>query len=84
MLSAMKKILSVLLLTLFSAINAEDINLDYGDVHLNEWSGTFATKLDGDYTIVVNTDYEGETMSAVIVNNETGESHCVPSPCNYN
>jgi hypothetical protein len=30
-----------------SSVNAAEINLDYGDVHLNEWTGTFATKLDG-------------------------------------
>ena len=80
----MKKVLLILLLALSSAINAENINLDYGDAHLNEWSGVFATKLDGDYTIVVNAYYEDESMSAVIINNETGETHCLPSPCNYN
>ncbi len=80
----MKKILLVLLLTLSSAINAEDINLNYGDVHLNDSTGIFATKLDGDFTIVVNVVYEDESMSAVIINNETGETHCLPHPCNYN
>ena len=59
----MKKLLIVFLLPISSIIMAQDINLNYGDVHLNEWTGTFATKLDGDYSIVVNTDYENETMN---------------------
>jgi len=79
----MKKLLIVFLLTISSIILAQDINLNYGDVHLNESTGTFATKLDGDYTIVVNTDYENETMNAVVINNETGKTHCLPRPCNY-
>jgi hypothetical protein len=79
----MKKLLIVFLLTISSIIIAQDINLNYGDVHLNESTGTFATKLDGDYAIVVNTDYENETMNAVVINNETGETHCLPRPCNY-
>jgi len=79
----MKILLIILLLTISSIIIAKDINLNYGDVHLNEWTGTFATKLDGDFTIVVNTDYENETMNAVVINNETLETHCLPRPCNY-
>tara|TARA_B110000967_G_C18549530_1_gene394661 strand:+ start:264 stop:506 length:243 start_codon:yes stop_codon:yes gene_type:complete len=79
----MKKLLIVFFLTISSIIMAQDINLNYGDVHLNEWTGTFATKLDGDYSIVVNTDYENETMNAVVINNETGETYCLPRPCNY-
>ena len=79
----MKKLLIVFFLTISSIIMAQDINLSYGDVHLNESTGTFATKLDGDYSIVVNTDYENETINAVIINNETGETHCLPRPCNY-
>ena len=79
----MKKLLIVFFLTISSIIMAQDINLNYGDVHLNEWMGTFATKLDGDYSIVVNTDYENETMNAVVINNETGKTYCLPRPCNY-
>lgn len=78
----MKRLLIVFLLTISSTISAEDINLNYGDVHLNEWTGTFATKLDGDYAIVVNADYDNKTMNAVIINNETEETHCLPRPCN--
>ena len=79
----MKKLLIVFLLTISSTIMSEDINLNYGDIHINESTGTFATKLNGDYTIVVNTYYENEAMNAVVINNETGETHCLPLPCNY-
>ncbi len=27
--------------------------------------------------------YENETMNAVVINNETGKTHCLPTPCNY-
>ena len=77
----MKKLLIVFLLTISSTLISQDINLNYGDAHLNESAGMFATKLDGDYTIVVNTYYKSEAMSAVIINNETGETHCLPNPC---
>ena len=80
----MKRLLIVFLLTISSIIIAEDINLNNGDAHLNEGTGTFATKLDGDYAIIVNADYENETMNAVIINNERGETHCLPQPCNHN
>ena len=68
---------------LASSVRAAEINLDYGDVHLNEWTGTFATKLDGDYSIVVSVDYGSNSMSAVVINNVTKETHCLPNPCRY-
>ena len=79
----MKKLLIVLLLAIPSTVTAETINLQYGDVHLNESTGVFATKLDGDYSIIVTTDWDNQGMSAVIINNETGKTHCIPRPCNY-
>jgi hypothetical protein len=79
----MKKLLIAILLTISSTIMGEDININYGDIHINESTGTFVTKLDGDFSIVVNTDYNNEAMSAVVINNETGEIHCLPRACNY-
>ena len=54
-----------------------------GDVIVNSWSGTFVSNLDGDYTIVVNADYESRGMSATIIDNVTKEIRCVPVECKY-
>jgi len=70
--------------TLFASsiiANAEPINLKPGDVHLNEATGTFASQLAGDFSIIVSTDYENEAMDAVVINNETEEIFCLPIPC---
>jgi hypothetical protein len=78
----MKRFLIVFLLTISSTASAEELDLKSGDIHLNEWTGLFATKLGGDSAIVVNADYENETMNAAVINNVTGETHCLPRPCN--
>jgi hypothetical protein len=54
-----------------------------GDVHIDPWEGTFASNLDGNYTIVVKVDYDSRTMDAVIIDNITKKATCVPSECNH-
>ena len=80
----MKKMLFVLHFAISSTLNADNIDLNDGDIHINDWSGTFASKLDGHYSIVVQTDYDNRSMTAVVIDIETGEIHCLLQPCNYN
>jgi hypothetical protein len=51
--------------------------------NLDEYKGLFTTKLDGKYSIVVKADYENQSMTAVVINNSSGETFCLPSACNY-
>ena len=80
----MKKLLLGVLLSVSLSVNAESINLGVGDVHVDESRGSFITRLNGDYLIVLRTVYEDETIDVVIVDNKTGKTVCVPRPCNYN
>ena len=77
------KLLTICLLLFTSQVFSETINLKVGQAHLNEHTGLFTTKLDGEHLIVVNADYENQSMSAVIINNETGETFCLPTACNH-
>ena len=82
----MRKItLGFLFLIANSSLVSEDINLKYGQLNLNQYSGVFATMLRGDYTIVVKTDWNTSSISATVVNNETKDAWCLPeNSCNIN
>ena len=77
------ELLAISLLLFTSQVFSNDINLVEGQAHLDEYKGIFTTKLNGEYSIVVQAYYEDETMNAVIINNSTGEVFCLPSACNY-
>lgn len=61
--------------------NADEIDLKKGDIHLDTWDGVFATKLDGNSSIVVSTDYDQRSMTAVVIDNDTGKTYCLPNSC---
>ena len=77
------KLLTICLLLFTSQAFSNDINLAEGQANLDEYKGIFTTRLNGDYSIVVQAYYEDETMNAVIINNSTGDVFCMPSACNY-
>ena len=74
----MKKLTLVLCALIATGLLANEITLKQGDVHLNERTGTFAAKLNGNYTIVLSVDYENESMSATVIDNSTGKIHTLP------
>ena len=80
-------VISFLTLGLVSAISAQiEVNgkkLNSGDIHINEWEGLFVSNLNGDYSIIINVDYDSRSMSASIIDNETQKVTCLPNDCNY-
>ncbi len=80
-------LLVVLTIGLVTALNAQiEVNgqtLKKGDVRVDSWNGTFISNLDGDYTIVVNADYDSREVSATIIDNVTNKITCEPYACNY-
>ena len=61
----MRKILLASLAAIPAALAAANIDLRDGDIRLDQWSGTFATKLNGYYSIVVQTDYDRVVLKVV-------------------
>ena len=76
--------LTVSLFFVVITASANEIDLKQGDIHLDTWTGVFATKLDGNYSIIVSTDYDQRTMTAVVIDNDTGQTYCLPNPCENN
>ena len=81
----MRNILFIgLMFGLVSVIYAQrEINMEKGDVHINSREGLFVSNLDGDFTIVLNVDYDDRSMNATIINNATDDIACIPTACNY-
>jgi len=77
------KLLAISLLLFTSQVFSDEITLKEGQANLDEYKGLFTTKLDGKYSIVVKADYENQSMTAVVINNSSGETFCLPSACNY-
>ena len=82
----MRKItLGFLFLIVNSSLVSEDINLRYGQLTLNQYTGVFATKLKGDHSIIVQTNWNTSSINAVVINNETNDVTCIPeNSCNIN
>ena len=77
--------LTIGLVTTLSAqveVNGETINK--GQVRVDSFNGSFVANLDGDYTIVLQIDYDSKTMNATVINNDTSQITCVPRACTYN
>lgn len=68
---------------IYAQIEVNEEKLEKGDVRINSWEGLFASNLDGDFTIVLNVDYDDRSMNATIINNATGDITCIPTACNY-
>ena len=70
--------------TIYAQIEVNGKKLEKGGIHINSWEGLFASNLDGDFTIVMNVDYDERSMNATIINNATGDITCLPTACSYN
>jgi hypothetical protein len=50
--------------------------LNKGDIHMNSFEGFFASNLDGDYSIVLQVEFDSRTMNATVIDNITGKITC--------